>query len=243
MRIKPFRRPSHSTAVAYLALFVALGGTGAYAAAEIGASDIEDDAVRSRHVKDGQIETEDLAGKAVTEDVLGSDSVGGGKIRFDAVGSSELRYRAVGLNEINKLPHGRAVQTTGQEFADQTQEDVELDELEFGSRINLTDGEVTVERAGVYAVSAEVEWEANGSGLRGLSVARNGIAIAVNDNTQAAPGNQGDTIHGASGLVELQPGDRVGLSAVQASGGDLSTNPVGGSAVELSLHYVSRLGG
>jgi len=51
-------------AVAYLALFVALGGS-AWAGSRIGSSDIKDDAVRSRHVKD-----DTLTGKDVDESKL-----------------------------------------------------------------------------------------------------------------------------------------------------------------------------
>jgi hypothetical protein len=41
-------------------LFVALGGTGAYAAAKIGAGDIKKNAVRSKHVKNGTIDAKDI---------------------------------------------------------------------------------------------------------------------------------------------------------------------------------------
>jgi hypothetical protein len=59
-----FRRPSHTTVVAYLALFTALGGTG-YAAATIGAGDIKQAAVYSRHIKNGQVHGEDIVKGAV----------------------------------------------------------------------------------------------------------------------------------------------------------------------------------
>jgi hypothetical protein len=57
--------PSHGTVVAYVALFVALGGVSAYAAGAIGPSDIQRDAVRSKHIKDGQVKPEDLAASAL----------------------------------------------------------------------------------------------------------------------------------------------------------------------------------
>ena len=57
--------PSHGTVIAYLALFVALGGAGAYAAGAIGPNDIQRDAVRSKHIKDGQVKPQDLAGAAL----------------------------------------------------------------------------------------------------------------------------------------------------------------------------------
>jgi hypothetical protein len=50
--------------IGYLALFVALGGT-AYAAATIGSSDIQNNAVRSRHIKDGEVKNHDLAANSV----------------------------------------------------------------------------------------------------------------------------------------------------------------------------------
>jgi hypothetical protein len=55
--------------VGYLALFVALGGT-TYAAATIGPNNIKNDAVLSRHIKDGQVTNADL----------GANSVGPGKV-------------------------------------------------------------------------------------------------------------------------------------------------------------------
>ena len=50
--------------VALIALFVALGGT-AWAAATIGPNDIRDNAVRARHIKNGQVRTADLDRGAV----------------------------------------------------------------------------------------------------------------------------------------------------------------------------------
>lgn len=53
--------PSHGTLVAYVALFVALGGT-AYAANTVGSDDIIDDSVQSVDIKDQTVTTKDMAG-------------------------------------------------------------------------------------------------------------------------------------------------------------------------------------
>ena len=53
------KRPSHATIVSYLALFVALGGTGAWAAGKVGSGDIAPNAVRSKHIRDGQVKSRD----------------------------------------------------------------------------------------------------------------------------------------------------------------------------------------
>ena len=55
--------PRNGTAVAYLALFVALGGT-AYAANTVGSDDIIDESIQSVDIKNQTITTKDIAGAA-----------------------------------------------------------------------------------------------------------------------------------------------------------------------------------
>jgi formylglycine-generating enzyme required for sulfatase activity len=59
-------RPHHSTVVAYLALFVALGTGGAYAASQIGANDIKRNAITARHLRAGSVGTQEIRNRAVT---------------------------------------------------------------------------------------------------------------------------------------------------------------------------------
>ena len=65
-----YSRPSHTTVVAYLSLFLALGGGAAYAANTIGSNDVIDNTLQSADLRDN-------AGvKSV--DVINDDLVGGG---------------------------------------------------------------------------------------------------------------------------------------------------------------------
>jgi hypothetical protein len=64
------RAPGHTTVVAYLALFLALGGVGAYAVSKIGADDIKKNAVRARHIKNGQVRRGEIAKAAVASSKL-----------------------------------------------------------------------------------------------------------------------------------------------------------------------------
>ena len=57
------RVPSHSTVVAYLALFVALGGT-TYAATRIGSKEIKDNSIQSRDIRNRAIALTDISAKA-----------------------------------------------------------------------------------------------------------------------------------------------------------------------------------
>jgi hypothetical protein len=58
------RRPSHSTVVAYVALFIALTGS-AYAVATIGGRDIGDDAIRNRHIHENAVRGEQIAPSSI----------------------------------------------------------------------------------------------------------------------------------------------------------------------------------
>lgn len=68
--------PRHSTVVAYVAMVAALSGGGAYAAGQITSHDIKKNAVLSKHIKDGQVATVDLADNAVTGAKVNEASLG-----------------------------------------------------------------------------------------------------------------------------------------------------------------------
>ena len=59
-----------SHVIAYLALFLALGGTGAWAASKITSKDIAKSAVRSKQIKNNAVKTSKIANRAVTADKL-----------------------------------------------------------------------------------------------------------------------------------------------------------------------------
>ena len=64
------RRPRHGTVVAYLALFVAIPGGSAYAAATIGSAQVVDNSLQSVDLKDN--------GGVRTQDVINDTAIGGG---------------------------------------------------------------------------------------------------------------------------------------------------------------------
>jgi hypothetical protein len=66
--------------VAYLALFVALASGTAFAAGKITSNDIARNAVKAKHIKDGQVRTAELGANAVTGAKIGDDSITGADI-------------------------------------------------------------------------------------------------------------------------------------------------------------------
>ena len=77
--------------LAAVALFLLLAGGGAYAAATIGAADIQKDAVRSYHIKDGQVTHADLA----------LNSVGSLKVFDGALSRADLKPGALPLGALS----------------------------------------------------------------------------------------------------------------------------------------------
>jgi hypothetical protein len=89
--LKRLRAPSPATAIALVALFVALGGA-AYA---IGTND-----VKSRHIARGAVKGTDIAKNAVKTAKIRNDAVTAGKIADGAVGQSELAEDSVSRQKI-----------------------------------------------------------------------------------------------------------------------------------------------
>jgi hypothetical protein len=66
---------SYANVTSTLALALALGGTGAYAAATVGSADIKANAVRSTHLKNGQVKLADVASGAVNSAKVANGSL------------------------------------------------------------------------------------------------------------------------------------------------------------------------
>lgn len=89
-------RPSHATVVSYIALFLALATGGAWAAATIGPNDIQNNAVRTRHIKNGAVTTQKIAQGAVKTGRIGDGAVTGPKVAADALTGDNIDESTLG---------------------------------------------------------------------------------------------------------------------------------------------------
>ena len=94
------RRPSHTTVVAYLALFIAVAGGTAMAAKKITSNRIAKNAVTTKKIATSAVTTPKLANDAVTGAKLANGSVGEGQIDADAVTANKLAQNSVGTNKV-----------------------------------------------------------------------------------------------------------------------------------------------
>ena len=97
-RIRP--RLTHANVASSIALFIALGTGGAYAADTIGSADIIDESILSQDIKNGEVKTSDLGGAAVSNGKLGTNAVGTGKVLDESLTALDLGPASVGTSEI-----------------------------------------------------------------------------------------------------------------------------------------------
>ncbi|MGH3011515.1 MAG: hypothetical protein ACRDMY_06715 [Gaiellaceae bacterium] len=95
------RAHARANLVAYLALFFALSGTGAYAShLVVRSSDIVNGGVRAVDLRNGAVTRQKLAANAVNGPKIATNAVGGTEIATGAVGETEIAADAVGGVEI-----------------------------------------------------------------------------------------------------------------------------------------------
>ena len=176
--IGKFGRSLRQQWIGALALFLVLGGGTAWA--------LSNNSVKSRHIDNGQVKTEDLAGNAVT----------GGKIDPDAVKASDIDDGTLGTADSDILPHGRITTSTGaQVFNDNVIETRFLDRIEFSRGVGFNfaadASEIVIETPGVYLVIGEVVWQSNSFGHRETMLSKNSDTVFFAENAvrpaQAAP--------------------------------------------------------
>lgn len=94
MRGAQARTPSHTTVAAYLALFLALGGVGAYAASKIDSKEIKRGAIRAKH-----IERDAVRAKQIQDGSVGSAELGDGSVGSAELGDASVLPAKLGLAE------------------------------------------------------------------------------------------------------------------------------------------------
>jgi len=94
--------------VAYLALFVALGGTGAYAASKIDSGDIKDNSIKGKDIRTGQVAGSDLRDESATGADVANGSLDGADVKDGGLTGADIADKSVGGGKIDpatKVPN------------------------------------------------------------------------------------------------------------------------------------------
>ena len=107
----------------FLALTIALGTGGAYAANTIGSDDIIDESIQSVDLKDGEVKASDIGAGQVTSTKIANGAVAAANLHADAVTSNKVLNESLTLADIagaatngtislSGIPNGRCSQVT-----------------------------------------------------------------------------------------------------------------------------------
>jgi hypothetical protein len=161
-RLRP-SRPSPALVISLLSLFVALGGTSAYAINEWNGSNIQDDTIASADLKDGDVRNVDLKPEAV----------GTTRLKNEDVRSGDIKDGDLAPQDLDLL--GKDVITTEEGLAPSGPTDLPT----VGPSVT-----VNVPSSGMVALRAEVEMKSDsGAGTAAVHLTCGSGAFQVLGNT------------------------------------------------------------
>jgi hypothetical protein len=208
--------------------------------AELGADAVDgtkiaDDAIDSEHYVDGSIDTAHIANLQVTAGKIANDTITATQIAANAIGTSELADNAVDSGAIAALAvlHTKVAAFPGCEVADSSDSiaDSSPDSVLFGAGSEVFDTggfydntgsnilTVPAGCGGVYIATAWCEWDSNATGIRIISLEKNGPAGAGSYFGRQQLSDVANARMGVSGMVVLAAADTVALTMFQNSGG------------------------
>ena len=229
-------------------------------------ADIADASLSGVDIADGGVDNAELAPNSVTgaevfpssltgADVLsnsltgadiGSETIGDDELEPSAVGASEVANASLGTAEFaSSIPAVKATRTFNQGIVHGT-----FTALNFNSERYDTAGmhsnsanlsRLTAPVDGIYLVSAQIEWEENGSGSRILRLMKggtNGVTLARDDRfPSSAPFNSPPV--NLSTVARFAAGEFVVADVQQSSGGNLAILQLPERSPELSMTWLA----
>jgi len=212
--------PRHATVIAWLALFVALGGVadGLQGRDNVGAQNIRADAVRAPEIKDGTVKKRELGPGAVTTAAIANDAVA--PLQLGPIPAARIDTPAQDPGcaaQVIEDGQSEVVQFSIEAFDTQDLHTAPPPDCAAGTQSRLT---AVVD--GVYAVSGQVTWPADPGGERDAALLKTDVGTTtIASDTQIAIAGAA-TQQTTSTIVDLSPGDFIELRVFQNSGSDLT---------------------
>lgn len=208
--MSPLVEHLRSNVVAYLALAIATGGTSYAAVAlpqdSVGAKQIQSNAVRSAEVKNGSLKATDFKAGQLPAGPQGVQGVQGVQGPQGDPGDPGADALAVVVPTV-RVSFGAGAALPDNGFV-HIPWDVELSDP-ANMHDNANPSRLTAPVAGVYLVTATLNWNQNSAGARYVEVMKGGVvgnavAVSITNPTASYP-----TVQNVSGEVRLEAGEFV----------------------------------
>lgn len=170
------------------------------------------------------------------------DGSGGGT----PVSAARLGAIETGLFNADYRAAARAFHNAAQSIANNTTTVLALNSERFDQEANVAstihdtvtnNSRLTCRTAGVYAISAAIEWAANSTGIRTLNIRLNGATVLASVDLNTTTG--GGAKQTAATHYALAVNDYVEITVLQNSGGALNVNSTGNYSPEFSMVLVA----
>ncbi len=157
--------------------------------------------------------------------------------------ASEFNLLDNAVDDLQTPPAASLYRSTAQSLANATITailfDAEEEDTDNGHSTSTNTSRYIAARAGLYLVSGNVNFAANGTGLRWVAVAKNGAEVRAGSATTPGTTNAvGSRIVTPVKVVRLAVNDYVELQAWQDSGGSLSTAVASGASAGLGVAWL-----
>jgi hypothetical protein len=134
--------------------------------------------------------------------------------------------------------NARGINSAPQTFTNGNVAVVTLNQAKFasGATVDTVNSRITIATSGVYIVTGEILWAANGTGFRLLTIDTAALAEIGSDTRPAIAGY--DVLQTVSTVQHLGAGDLVYMTAGHTAGVSLATDPFDGRGAALSVVWV-----
>lgn len=216
-RMSP-RRPSPALVIAVLALVAALTGT---AVAEVATTARLD----KKEKKQVRKIAKKIAKKQAAKAVAAEFPIEASQLADGAVNAAKVQNGALGTGEFSSsIPAAHVTRTSPQSIPNGTVTTLGFNSERYDTAAmhnNATNNSrLTAPVTGIYAVTAQVEWDSNMDGGRNLALEKNGVENPL-ARASTAPSGDVPVQQEVTTQVRLQAGDFVRAQVEQSSSGFL----------------------
>jgi hypothetical protein len=223
----------------------------------VNAGNLGTGSVTSPKIATGAVTNPKLGFESVTNDKIGNQAIDDRTIHVGAVSTLDLADSSVNTQKLDNgavtsdkiglIPQARVEFTSSQTISNAIDTDLSFDVASYDndSFFGLNHTHLTVPVDGVYAITANVYWEANSTETRFVGICKNdggdcpfsGTVLASQFGL-ATPAAQGSMAQSVSTQAKLSAGDFVAVGVYQNSGGSLHVEP--GSQTNLTMTWMGR---
>lgn len=229
-----------------VAIFVALGGTAIAAQVASNGPDANARVAKKKKAKRGPrgpAGPQGVAGQPGPQGPAGPSTGSAGGALAGTYPNPTIATGAIGTSEFSaSIPAARVTNSGDQTIGNTGVTALAFDTERYDTANLHTSGNntlLTAPVAGIYAITAQVQWASNATGFRQVSLQKNAASFLAVDTRNAVGGVTNTTAQTVTTQARLAAGDFVRAQVYQDSGGDLAVKAFSELSPEFSMTWLA----